>query len=392
MIYFIFIGMLIIFSYLEFCGRGYCILGSKSIEKHCYVLVAVFLTLFCALRYKIGGYPDWAIYMHCFDTCTVYDWTKTFEAGYVMLNTLFKKVFDNYFVLQMCCSIFCGWIIFGNYYKKSQYPFLLLTAYFLLHFCWLNMTLVRQCIAVSIIVLGMRYVENRRFVKWILVVVTAMQFHVTALIAFPLYFTTGYKISRKTAILLLTVSLLINVFGRELVVECVKFIAGLSFIPTRISVIAHTYLRSVFNGKMIEYKTGLGVFVKYIFYFSASLSYFYNTEKNKLSQMKNNYLLNFLIGIFMLAIGRNFAVADRLSYYYLIGGNGYFVYGALCNLNFRSKHICFDKQSRRFLSFIAVTLFLSFNLYDFCKFYFYGKSLLGVPLRVFFSPYKTFIF
>ena len=72
----------------------------------------------------------------------------------------------------------------------------------------------------------------------------AMMFHVSAIMAFPLYFTYKIRIDKKIAWVLFFVYLIVYLFGLAFVLGMLNFVVKLPFVPSRIALIGGVYLAS----------------------------------------------------------------------------------------------------------------------------------------------------
>ncbi len=69
---------------------------------------------------------------------------------------------------------------------------------------------VRQYLAAAILFAGHRYMYDRKFWKYLLVVLAASAFHITALIMLPVYFIANKRISVKSILLILAMTIVLR--------------------------------------------------------------------------------------------------------------------------------------------------------------------------------------
>ena len=163
------------------------------------------LTIIAAIRYGVG--QDY-----------FYTYTKIFEnvlsghskdawgdIGYILLNKFVAKFSSDYAsIFIVTAVIFCSCIFVAIYKSANNF---VMSSYLLVcsgyYFCFLNG--MRQMIAVSILMLSLRYIENENRLKFTLCIITAMLFHLTAILFIPVYFLYNIKLSNyKRAIIIFT--------------------------------------------------------------------------------------------------------------------------------------------------------------------------------------------
>lgn len=358
------------------------ITAQKSFSFITYFYLAVFITLLSALRGKLG--TDWFVYKKLFEAIlynpkkveVIY---KGIEKGYLFVNKLFVAFTNNYFILQFVLSVFTCFIIFKNFWKNSFSPFLLLFIYYTNYYFGINFEFLRQGLAIVILIMGLKFIKDKKIILWTLMVLLAMQFHISAITAFPLYFTTYKKISKKIAILLLLTALFITFFGNLLIRNSLLFLGNITFLPNRIENLIQLYLSSSnMHGRRVEFNSGYGFIVSYSIYIYILFLCFNNENKSK-----DFFLLNFLIYIVIMAIGRNISVFNRCAIYYFVCGNGIFAYGLISERN----RIFYKKLD--FIRFCLVFLFMLFLSLNFFR----GLRVMrpsGKTNAEYYIPYKTF--
>ena len=365
--------------------KNYAVLmAEKEFNFVTYFLLAMVLTLVSALRGGLG--TDWINYKKIFDAVlynpksvdTIY---RGVEKGYLLVNVLVSKFTDNYFVLQFLLSIFTCAVIFGNFWKNSKAPFVLIFIYYVSNYFGINFEIVRQGIATAIILLGLKTARNRSFLLWCLIIMLAMQFHVSSIVAFPLYFSTYRKISKRFALIMLCTALVITFFGNAFIRSALTAMEFIPFLPKRIIHLLHMYLAvSSKHGKLVEFNSGLGIIVIYVIYgFMIFLTF--KDGKNK---SKEYFVFNFLIYLVIMAIGRNVEILGRCATYYFISGNGIFAYSLIFE-----KDSCLYKKLD-FIRIFIVMLFIAFNTLSFYK-GFNKERPSGKSNADYYIPYKTFL-
>lgn len=362
---------MLLISLLEFSGLDKIYVVKKlSLNKVIFIYSAIFLCFIAAFRFHTGR--DWSHYTFFFE----HSLTRKIpvEQGYMFVNKVFKRKFNDFYFQQFCINCFCSFCIFRIFYKESKYPVFTLLLYVLLnYFFTTDMAQVRQHIAMAILCCGTKFIKQKKLFCWILIVILAMQFHITSFLAFPLFFTNRKQISYKTAFIFLFIAVLITLAGLKFVRGIVEIVMLLPFLPEQLANTLQRYFTSKTEGQFLEMSSGLGYWGRYAFYVLLIVLFVFMKEK------KNNYfLLNFMIAVVLQAMGRNFDQFARVANYYLICGCG------LCAYNiFPDSKVFFRKVNTLRVLFCSVfVLFTSLTFY---------ASWSG-NYKKDYAPYKTFIF
>ena len=370
MIYWILLILLAVFASLEIVHTKKRTSAKRSVKIIILFIFATAMCLVCSLRYEVGR--DWENYISYFNNCITYE--GDFELGYRLLNKLFYYVAGDFYIMQFIVCGFCCVLTYRYIIKQSEYPLFSLFLYYTAFFLSLEMAQVRQFIALSIIICGMPYVKKKKIIQWTLIIILAMQFHITALIAFPLYFTTYKQIGWKMAFILCVIALFISFWGFSLIKESVNLISQIGLMPERLRSLSEIYLNSKIFGQRAEFGSGLGYLAQQGFIIIMLIVYVRSNQHN--GSKENYFLLNCLIALIIDAAGRNLGELFRLAYYYYICGGGLCAY----NLLVEGKNIV--KRDARWIMNIVCLAFIALRLYSFIS--------TGVDEA--YTPYKISIF
>ena len=201
----------------------YYILAKKTNNNKSPVLLALFFTycgIFIGLGDMIGGY-DRYIYGEMFDT--VADATDAGggysrlmflvngqEYGYFLWEILVSLVTANRYMFILISSLLMYFLYYKAFRKYlDDYP--LACIVFLGLFFYFSITYMRQALAVGIAWQGVKYIYDRKAVKFFLIVALAYSFHNSALVFAVAYFLPIKKFSKEAIILFLIVCLIIGV-------------------------------------------------------------------------------------------------------------------------------------------------------------------------------------
>ncbi|VTY05632.1 Uncharacterised protein [Prevotella melaninogenica] len=195
---------------------------SRGKLKHSDVLLSFFLlylTIFVGFGDMIGGY-DRYIYGASFDFIademkTTGNYEKTLylmngiEYGYWLWQVIIAFITENRYVflfLTVCLEYILIFFTFKKYI--NDYP--LCSIVFLGFFYYFTMTYLREVIAVGIAWQGVRYIWERKPIKFFLILGLAATFHTSVLIFAISYFIPFKKFAKKNVIYFLVFCLLIG--------------------------------------------------------------------------------------------------------------------------------------------------------------------------------------
>lgn len=123
-------------------------------------------------------------------------WPYDFEAGYFMLTKLAGWLSMNETTFLFLIAILIYVPVYWFVLQYSENPLLSILTYFTFLFGY-SIGIFRQMIALSIVLLGTKYMWERKFIKYLITVGIAMTFHTTAIIVLPLYWICRIKLENK---------------------------------------------------------------------------------------------------------------------------------------------------------------------------------------------------
>lgn len=193
--------------------------GSAPVRRNTSFLFfyLLFLALFVGLGDMLGGY-DRYIYGDIFDriadattTGASYDGISIFEGekGYNLLNILISKYTANRYIFILSITLIIYTLLFIDIRRYvSNYPFAVIL--FMGLWFFFTFTYLRQVLAATIAWLAIRYIVDRKLIKFTIVCLIAYSIHNSALIFFPLYFVPVKKFSPAAVITVMAVCLLLG--------------------------------------------------------------------------------------------------------------------------------------------------------------------------------------
>lgn len=378
MIYVFVLCILLVLSFFSTTKVGLQNSHSFIILNKFILFFALFICFYlCAFRYKTGA--DYFEYMKIFNE-SLAPLNTNIEPGFLFLNRTVKNFYGNFWTLQIIISTFCCYFIYTSISKNVLLPAVSFLFYFMNHFFNGEMAQTRQLLAIAVLILGTRKIEKVSLVQWIFIVFIASQFHITAMFAFPLYWTSKIIIKTRAAFLLLFVYILINFFGLNLINSMLQFLSlpFFSFLPKRIIDLIYVYTNLQQYGKQENYNSGIGFLITIAIYIIIFILYHNSSKEVK----RKSFLLNFLIVAIFNGMGRNFDQFVRFGYYYSICGFGISAYGLLFCKNSFYKKI-------EWLQPCVNAIIIAFFVLSFIKLFY--LPINGITLIDSYLPWKDFI-
>ena len=303
MIYFIFWGLLYLCAVID-SGTDKKLQPINHFAVYSFIF-SYFLIL-AGFRYKTGY--DWQNYMPFFDQINDPTMFKKMDVGYAWLNYFFKNTCNSYSVMIFVVALLCTWGLFKFNNNYSPYPLVSLFIYGTQFFLSYNMGLYRQSIAMTISLLTFHFLICKKNKYAILCCFISFLFHKSAIITLLYFICNKIKLSRKSRLVLLFVSLIIDLFGISIINEIVTLFFSLSFLPKSFQYYS-SYLTTMWAAQA-QYSTGLGMLIR----FSLLLIVFFLKEND--SRITNFVFNLVIIGCFIRAFGRNIPIITRLSNYF----------------------------------------------------------------------------
>lgn len=188
-----------------------------------FIIFFVALALFVGLGDMLGGY-DRYIYGDLFDNLA--DGLKVgistsssrlfivyhSEFGYVGLNWLIAHITNNRYIFIFCYTI-CMYAIIIECFKKYAKNYYLASILFMALVFFFSFTYLRQMFAAAIIGLSIKYIIERKFLRFCVILLVAFSFHNSAIIFFPMYFIANKKYSKSKILLIMFICFIVGITG-----------------------------------------------------------------------------------------------------------------------------------------------------------------------------------
>lgn len=281
-------------------------------RKHV-ILILSLIVFILGFNYQMGS--DWLNYQRIYDIrITPYEFKDIIfhnpfhqEKGYILLNLIGKKIGINYEIFIGILLSFCIICILKIGEKRANniyiFIYIIIVKYMLI--ASLEPT-IRQFLAVSIIALGFRYIEEKKMIKYLLYIILAMQFHSSAIIGIVIYFFNK-----------------VNITIKKVVFIAIFFPLILKILPISIEIISNfipaiekfsSYFHNLRYGASISRSLlgniySLGIMILYLYFI-----FFSDARKQK------NYIKNMAIVYIIITYFQNqLPILYRLKEYFVLG-------------------------------------------------------------------------
>lgn len=152
-----------------------------------------------SIRYRVG--TDWPIYDEYFHA--INEGTNSFrEPLFNLLNRIIYLFTNDSQLLFVTVAVITLSFTFTAIYQQSKYIPFSIILYFLSTIYFNSLNQMRQAIAMSIFLYVSKYIWTKNWKKYMLWILVAVGFHISALIYVPVYFLYGWRAEIKKHIVL----------------------------------------------------------------------------------------------------------------------------------------------------------------------------------------------
>jgi hypothetical protein len=149
-----------------------------------HLLLFVFLVTISATRLWMGT-RDTELYISFFNSYSTYSFQ--IEPGFALLITVVKMLGGGDGIFLFSCAMLGIGLKYFSILKHARFVGLSLLMYFVKFYFLYDLVQIRAGIAVGIIFWGIRFVINRKFIPFVLIVIAATSFHYSAIVFLCLY-------------------------------------------------------------------------------------------------------------------------------------------------------------------------------------------------------------
>lgn len=257
--------------------------------------------LISAIRYNVG--TDYN-YRYVPDYLSIYNGVdvKNLETGFkILIKICIFIAKDNYQIIFVITSFIINYCIFFSIYKNSKNTYLSIILYFLAGFYFQSLNIMRQYLAMSIIIFGYRLVIDKKYVRWIILCIVTSTIHMSSLICISFILLNEIK-NINIKLLLISVGMYV-VFNKW-----IQIIVERLILMTRFS----SYLNSLYDVSNISITIILKNTILYLF---MRYSYMIKEKNNELESLDKLFLNIQGATIIMAILGNVIELFSRMTYY-----------------------------------------------------------------------------
>ena len=272
---------------------------NKIIRIVAYILAGLSFFVVSAVRYDVGTdyffryAPDYIKMGQGIDI-------NNLEIGYKLIVYLCLLITKDYVILFAVTSAIIIGLTFYTIYKESPYPVLSVVIYFLAGFFFHSLNLMRQYLAISILLFSYRYLIDKKYIVFLISLVIAFLLHsisIIFLIALLLCDKEVFDLKRT-----IIISILLFVFGKYIWQYIVDFIVS----QTRFAV----YIGSIFDKTQLRIYDIIVNTILYIIIY-----YLYKNTKDV--GRKEKFFLNMqACSLFFMILASTMYLLFRLSFFF----------------------------------------------------------------------------
>ena len=187
--------------------------------KASFFLIFVFL----AFRYDYGNdyqsYLSGFLEINLYEEINLFDGSLYFEPGWVIINKIFEPLGFFWLIAVLAafnCFVFYHFI--AKYVPIKYYWLAVFLYVFNPSFMLIHSSAMRQSVAVSLFLLGLGYLKERKPLNFCFLILLASFFHTSALILLPIYFINfiNWRINRISMITILSVFVILFFIGAQI--------------------------------------------------------------------------------------------------------------------------------------------------------------------------------
>jgi hypothetical protein len=287
------------------CTILFSFFKNKYLEKYLFIICGIYLICIAGLRASDIGI-DTTTYYNAFYNELPNDIYNIYENGTAIAfwayAYMIKRLTNSYQILLFCDAVISVGLIMRYIYGKSKNCWLSLLFYVTCGFYAIGLHLIKQYLAMSIIIYSIDYIINRKKKGFFFCVFLAALIHPAAILFLPAYFIAYREISIKNNIIYLIFSVICFALGK--------------YILTLISALLFNGLYGTLYSLDNDSETGQMMFLVYLIVLAFLL-----IKKNHILLIDSNNIIyyNFLwIIIAIQSFSYYFAIASRVTYFYSI--------------------------------------------------------------------------
>lgn len=147
------------------------------------------------------------------DSSKISIYSSWLSYGYISIIMLVGLLFGkNYVIFNLIIAGLTIYFLFRAIDENSDNKVLSLFIFFSMCLLYQMMNQARQILAVAIILYSVKYINQKKFWRFLLIIIFAFSIHKTSIIFLPLYFLSTFKLDKKTLLIYILSFLLVFLF------------------------------------------------------------------------------------------------------------------------------------------------------------------------------------
>jgi hypothetical protein len=189
-------------------------IGYVKISSVCFLTIILLLLFMAGTREQVG--IDYASYERLFNYV---DRLKNIRDIIKLLSTRLENEISIYLIMGFCSSINLVIFVYAAIAlslkgfilgKYSSYPCVGILVYYLVYFMGCDMGIIRQCVAMSVLLISVCFIKEKNLKGYVICVFVAFLFHRTSLLFAPAYLVNYIKVRPKILALIATICILFS--------------------------------------------------------------------------------------------------------------------------------------------------------------------------------------
>lgn len=267
------------------------------------------LVLLAGLRFRVGG--DTLFYISLFEEYPTLDDLKSFDflsaefnPLWYVINAISKSIDDSFTTFQIIHAIIINFVFFWFFKKHTKYYFSAIAMYFFGYFCYFNMEIMREVLAICCFLIAIPSLNSKSYFKYYAISSIAVLIHFSALFIFviPILQKLFKNVTWKSLII------------AQIIVGVV--LSSFNFIPQLLDLFSFNELVQI---KLETYTESEVNLTNILFYYGTTLPIliflFVNRQNTIKFSIDNINGLLFIYSILMLCSAFYHTVFTRLSNY-----------------------------------------------------------------------------
>lgn len=196
-------------------GKNMVQLGDRGITRNkigVFLMISI-LVLVAGLRYGVG--TDYYNYYAGYEQYKIEQLSLFDEPGIRVIARISSLIYDDPATMMFLAAAITVILMTVTIVRNSDVYWLSLLLYIFLG-CWHGcFNGVRQYLAASILFAGHCFIKERKLLQWLMIVIVAAMFHITAIIGVVFYFYAHIRVNYKNLILSVLAAFIgINLYDR----------------------------------------------------------------------------------------------------------------------------------------------------------------------------------